>query len=128
MTSEATAQTGDANATVRRISRDVNWNWLGVAPFFLFAFLFLIGPVLYLVAGAFQSADGAFTFDNIIALGSPNIVASFWLSIRLSLVSAGLALMWLWDRRRQPAWYPALRTVATVGALLSLGLALGVSA
>jgi len=48
--------------------------------------------------------------------------------IRLSLVSAGLALMWLWDRRRQPAWYPALRTVATVGALLSLGLALGVSA
>jgi len=88
MTSEATAQTGDANATVRRISRDVNWNWLGVAPFFLFAFLFLIGPVLYLVAGAFQSADGAFTFDNIIALGSPNIVASFWLSIRLSLLSA----------------------------------------
>ena len=88
MTSEATAQSGDANATVRRISRDVNWNWLGVAPFFLFAFLFLIGPVLYLVAGAFQSADGAFTFDNIIALGSPNIVASFWLSIRLSLVSA----------------------------------------
>ena len=88
MTSEATAQSGDANATVRRISRDVNSNWLGVAPFFLFAFLFLIGPVLYLVAGAFQSADGAFTFDNIIALGSPNIVASFWLSIRLSLVSA----------------------------------------
>jgi hypothetical protein len=43
--------------------------------------------------------------------------------MRLSLLSAGLALMWLWDRRRRPAWYPALRTVATVGALLSLGLA-----
>lgn len=43
--------------------------------------------------------------------------------IRLSLLSAGLALMWLWDRRRPPAWYPALRTVATVGAVVSLGLA-----
>jgi hypothetical protein len=48
--------------------------------------------------------------------------------LRLSLLSAGLALMWLWDRRRPPAWYPALRTVATVGALLSLGLAVVVSA
>ncbi|NUB44477.1 acriflavin resistance protein [Fertoebacter nigrum] len=68
----------------------VNWNWLGVAPFFLFAFLFLIGPVLYLVGGAFQNTEGAFTFDNIIALGSPNIVASFSLSIRLSLLSAAM--------------------------------------
>lgn len=68
----------------------INWNWLGVVPFFLFAFLFLIGPILYLVAGAFQNADGAFTFDNIIALGSPNIVASFWLTIRLSLLSAAM--------------------------------------
>lgn len=66
----------------------VNWNWLGVIPFFLFCILFLIGPVLYLVSGAFQNADGAFTFDNMIALGSPNIVASFSLSIRLSLLSA----------------------------------------
>lgn len=48
--------------------------------------------------------------------------------IRLGLLSAGLALMWLWDRRRPPAWYPALRTVATLGALASLGLAVVVSA
>lgn len=48
--------------------------------------------------------------------------------IRLGLLSAGLALMWLWDRRRPPAWYPALRTVATLGALLALGLAVVVSA
>jgi len=73
-----------------RALRQVDWNWLGVTPFFLFAFLFLIGPVLYLVAGAFQNADGAFTFDNILALGSPNIVASFSLSIRLSLLSAAM--------------------------------------
>ncbi|MDB5661174.1 MAG: transporter rane spanning protein [Cypionkella sp.] len=68
--------------------RSLNWSWLGVAPFFLFTLLFLIGPVLYLVTGAFQNAEGAFTFDNMIALGSPNIVASFSLSIRLSILSA----------------------------------------
>jgi putative spermidine/putrescine transport system permease protein len=72
----------------RRVLRDINWNWLGVVPFFAFAFLFLIGPLLYLTAGAFQDADGGFTFDNILELGSANIVASFSLSIRLSLLSA----------------------------------------
>ncbi len=71
-----------------RTARRIDWNWLGVAPFLVFAFLFLIGPVLYLVVGAFQNTDGAFTFANIIALGSPDIVASFSLTIRLSLLSA----------------------------------------
>lgn len=66
----------------------LSWTWLGVVPFLTFAFLFLIGPVLYLLSGAFQSADGGLTLDNIIALGSPDIVASFSLSIRLSLLSA----------------------------------------
>ena len=35
--------------------------WLGVAPFFVFALLFLILPTLYLMVGAFQDADGDFT-------------------------------------------------------------------
>ncbi|WP_217438542.1 ABC transporter permease [Fertoeibacter niger] len=83
------ADLGPSLPRAGRLGR-VNWNWLGVAPFFLFAFLFLIGPVLYLVGGAFQNTEGAFTFDNIIALGSPNIVASFSLSIRLSLLSAAM--------------------------------------
>ena len=72
----------------QRVVRAMNWNWLGVVPFFGFAFLFLIGPLLYLIAGAFQDADGAFTLDNFVALGGANIVASFSLSIRLSLLSA----------------------------------------
>jgi putative spermidine/putrescine transport system permease protein len=70
------------------LRRTSNWNWLGVVPFFLFAFLFLIGPVLYLVVGAFQNAEGEFTFANILELGSPNLVASFSLTIRLSILSA----------------------------------------
>ncbi len=90
MTVDVTTLPAELGKPARRSSavRAINWNWLGVAPFFIFSFLFLIGPILYLVAGAFQNADGDLTFDNIIALGSTNIVASFSLSIRLSLLSA----------------------------------------
>lgn len=85
--SASPARTADPRPRLSVVSA-VDWNWLGVVPFFAFAFLFLIGPVLYLVAGAFQNAEGRFTFANIIALGSPNIVASFALTIKLSLLSA----------------------------------------
>jgi putative spermidine/putrescine transport system permease protein len=90
MTSTSAASSEDirARAPDPQAFRTINWSWLGVVPFFLFAFLFLIGPLIYLIAGAFQNADGAFTFDNMIELGSANIVASFSLSIRLSLLSA----------------------------------------
>ena len=39
---------------------------------------------------------------------------------------AGFALMWLWDVRsaEPPAWYPALRTPLTIGAVLSLSVGL----
>lgn len=66
----------------------LGWDWLGILPFLVFVTLFLIGPLLYLILGAFQNAEGAFTLNNIIELGSPNIMASFSLSIRLSLLSA----------------------------------------
>lgn len=64
--------------------------WLGVAPFFLFATLFLILPTLYIVVGAFRTIDGSFTFDNILALNQPGIVNAYLLSIRISLYSAVL--------------------------------------
>ena len=67
----------------------VRWgDFLGVAPFLLFAVLFLIVPTLYLVLGAFIGRDGSFTLQNIIDLGTPQIVASFWISIRVSAASA----------------------------------------
>ncbi|WP_425349485.1 ABC transporter permease [Mongoliimonas terrestris] len=66
------------------------WKWLGVLPFFLFCALFLLAPIVTLTDGAFRAADGGYTLDNILALSSPNIVASYSLSIRLSLVSAAL--------------------------------------
>ena len=67
--------------------------WLGVAPFFLFAIMFLILPTAYLMLGAFQSSDGAFTLQNIAALSQPSIVAAYWISIKISLASAILGAM-----------------------------------
>jgi putative spermidine/putrescine transport system permease protein len=63
-------------------------DYLGVAPFLLFAVLFLIAPTLYLVVGAFLDRNGAFTFQNILDLGTPQIASSFWISIRISAASA----------------------------------------
>jgi putative spermidine/putrescine transport system permease protein len=65
-------------------------DWLGAVPFLIFAFLFLIAPVFYLVIGAFQNPDGGFTFDNLIGLTTPTIASSYWLSISLSLASAAI--------------------------------------
>ena len=62
--------------------------WLGVLPFFIFAFLFLILPALYIVVGAFRSADGGFTLRNIADLNTPTIRNAYWVSIRVSFWSA----------------------------------------
>jgi putative spermidine/putrescine transport system permease protein len=82
------ANTSRLPAKMHRPRALPNLDWLGVVPFMIFTVMFLIGPLVYLIIGAFQNADGAFTFDNIIALSSPNIVNSFSLSIQLSLLSA----------------------------------------
>lgn len=75
---------------VRAVRRSGLWNWLGVLPFLLFAAMFLVAPTLYLFIGAFQNTTGAFTLDNIFALAGKDIADAYSLSIRLSLVSAGL--------------------------------------
>jgi putative spermidine/putrescine transport system permease protein len=67
-----------------------NWkNWLGVLPFFLFAFLFLLLPSLRLFVGSFTDANGDFTLDNIFQLFTQKaILDAYWLSIRISAVTA----------------------------------------
>ncbi|MEP9372486.1 ABC transporter permease subunit [Mesorhizobium sp. KR1-2] len=84
--------------------------WLGVAPFFIFALMFLILPTFYLVVGAFQNDQGEFTFANIGALFQPSILAAYWISIRVSLASAvlgalaGLAISIAIVRGGLPRW------------------------
>ncbi|ESW93384.1 acriflavin resistance protein [Mesorhizobium sp. LSJC269B00] len=84
--------------------------WLGVAPFFIFAIMFLILPTLYLMLGAFQNDAGEFTFENIAALAQPSIVAAYWISLKVSLSSsligafAGLGIAIAIVRGGLPEW------------------------
>lgn len=63
-------------------------NWLAVIPFFLFAFLFIFLPSAVLLIGAFQDPEGKFTLANFAGLIEPSIVSSYWVTIRISMVTA----------------------------------------
>jgi putative spermidine/putrescine transport system permease protein len=66
----------------------INWAWLGLLPFALFAALFLILPTMFIVVGAFRTPEGGFTLANIAGLFTPAILSAFWISIRISFWSA----------------------------------------
>jgi putative spermidine/putrescine transport system permease protein len=68
-------------------------HWLGLLPFLIFTLLFLILPTMKIVLGAFQTADGAFTFQNIADLNTSSIRAAYWTSVKLSLISALLGCL-----------------------------------
>ena len=72
----------------RLVPGKISWAWLGVAPFFAFALLFLILPTGFLIVGGFQDADGHFTFDNLLSLFEPSILSAYWISIEVSVASA----------------------------------------
>ena len=76
----------DATASPPR--RRLSFEWLGVAPFIIFAVMFLILPTLYLIGAAFVGREGQFTFDNIAGLFTDQIMAAYWISIRISGASA----------------------------------------
>ncbi|KKC36572.1 acriflavin resistance protein [Devosia epidermidihirudinis] len=89
--------------------RRLSFEWLGVTPFIIFAVMFLILPTLYLVGAAFVGRDGQFTFENIAGLFTDQIIAAYWISIRISGASAiigalvGLAVALAIIRGRLPA-------------------------
>jgi len=67
-----------------------SWAWLGVMPFFLFTFMFLLYPSSTIVIRSFREAGtGAFTIQNILALfQSPYILGAYWISIKISLITS----------------------------------------
>lgn len=76
-----------------RRRRRLPLTWLGLAPFALFVALFLIAPTMKIVLGAFQRADGSFTFENIAGLFTDSILSSYWISIKISVASAALGCL-----------------------------------
>lgn len=84
------AAIGRPSAPPARAARRLPLQWLGVAPFFIFALMFLILPTVYLIIGAFQNRQGEFTLENIAMLFQPSIMSAYWISIRVSFASAVL--------------------------------------
>lgn len=88
----------------------------------VFAVLFLILPTMHLVVGAFQDADGGFTFANVAQLFSdPQIVSSFLVTIEVSMISAvggaiiGFLLAYAGVMGGLPTWVrPVLMTFSGV--------------
>jgi putative spermidine/putrescine transport system permease protein len=56
-------------------------DWLGLFPFLLFAFAFMVLPAGTLLIGSFQDAGGRFTLLNVAHLFRPSILRSYLLTI-----------------------------------------------
>ena len=63
-------------------------NWIGVVPFFLFAFLFILLPSITLLLGAFRDNNGQLTLMNFVGLFDPSILSAYWVTIKISLTTA----------------------------------------
>ena len=68
--------------------RQFSWAWLGVVPFFLFAFAFMLLPSSSLFIDSFRDAGGQFTLNNLLGLLRPDILNSYVLSIEISAATA----------------------------------------
>jgi putative spermidine/putrescine transport system permease protein len=76
------------DAPKARPGRRFSWAWLGLVPFLVFAFAFLIIPTFYLVNGSFHNEAGQTTLQNYADLSQPTVVEAFRASIEISLVTA----------------------------------------
>jgi putative spermidine/putrescine transport system permease protein len=71
-----------------------------VLPFLLFATAFLLGPAVILLVRSLQAPEGGFSLANYLGLRDPQVIESYWLSIRISLATAlvgglfGFLLAW----------------------------------
>jgi putative spermidine/putrescine transport system permease protein len=73
--------------------RRIPWDSLAVVPFIIFAVMFLFLPTFSLIGGAFTDRAGNFTLDNIAGLFTDQIMAAYWISIRISGASAILGAL-----------------------------------
>jgi putative spermidine/putrescine transport system permease protein len=99
------------------------WTWIGVLPFFIFALLFLILPTGFLMVGAFQDAQGHFTFANMRELFQEGTMDAYWISFKVSAASAiggaelGSLLAWAAVHGKLPGWIrPTLLTFSGVAS------------
>jgi putative spermidine/putrescine transport system permease protein len=70
--------------------RGRRWVWLGVVPFFLYTFAFLLYPAISILLGAFQDESGKVTTKLVSSLFEHGSLEAYWTSIKLSVITAVL--------------------------------------
>jgi putative spermidine/putrescine transport system permease protein len=83
-----TAKVPSSSAAPIASVRQFSWAWLGVVPFFVFAFAFMLLPSSSLFIDSFRDSDGRFTLANLVGLTRPDILNSYLLSIEISAATA----------------------------------------
>ena len=81
-----------ATKAIRRVrSFSSLQNWIGILPFLVFIFVFLIVPSTNLFVGAFQDQQGKFTLANVsIFLKDAYVLKSYTISLEVSLITSVL--------------------------------------
>jgi len=89
----------------------LNWDYLGLAPFFLFAICFLLLPSASIFVRSFTGTDGSFTFDNILAIfRGRDFINAYKTSLSVSIITAvgggifGFMLAYAVILGRLPRW------------------------
>ena len=78
---------GDAGTPSRRRSVGLA-KYLGLTPFAVYVLIFLAIPTILAVSTGFFTEDGSFTFDNIVGIFDPTVLATFVSSFWVSAVTA----------------------------------------
>lgn len=64
------------------------WAWVGMLPFLLFIFAFLLYPATSIVTQSVRDEQQHFTFSNLARLNDPFVRSSYLYTVRLSAVTA----------------------------------------
>ena len=70
------------------LPRRRSWSWLGVMPFLLFVFVFLIWPTVVIAMEAFKNADGQASIANVTKAMRGEYRRSFITTAQLSIITA----------------------------------------
>jgi putative spermidine/putrescine transport system permease protein len=106
----STISTSTISTHAPLISRKTIIDWLGIAPFTIFALLFLVVPTIYLISGAFLTPEGNLTLKNLADLNTPAIRDAYWISVKISIASSiggaliGFFLAWAIVLGGLPSW------------------------
>ena len=72
---------------------------VAMLPMYLFTLLFILGPLLYMVALSFMSRSGQWgvstdlTINNFLRIGEPVFLETFWQSVKLAFLSTGFVVL-----------------------------------